>query len=240
MHKTAMMALGALFIGVSAPALALSERGAPISKPSEMMYDYDVETTIPLLQEMGISWEGRTAPNEAKVILAQAENGIKFVLAPTACSRGVDDGCNGVNMIAVFDGKADQRTVQAFNYKYPYTSAGIDNNGSAFLSRYDIADYGTPRGNFATSLEVFLAQAAYFKDTLANAKKTYSQAAYSDDMAANALNMKIVLADEVLAEKIGLDDDSHEVSLEQTAEFVSVLFQAGEQVADKIMNNIAK
>ncbi len=239
MKLTSLIVVSAASLLMTLPAQAADKRHPPISKPDEMMLDYDVETMIPLLQELGFPWEGRTAPGGAKVILSEADNGIKFVLAPAACIRSEDDGCYGVNMIAIFAGEADQRTVQAFNYKYPYTSAGIDNGGSAFISRYDIADYGMPRGNFARSLDVFLSQAAYFQDTLSSATKTYSQAAFSDDFAANGLNLKPVLEDEALANRLGIDTTGHEVSLEKTAEFVSVLFKAGEQVPEKIINNVA-
>ena len=232
--------LAAAALAAVLPTQALAAEKAPISKPSEMLLDYDVENLIPILQELGYTWEGRTAPSGAKVILSEAENGIKFVLAPAACVRAADDGCHGINMIAIFAGEANQRTVQAFNYKYPYTSAGIDNGGSAFISRYDIADFGQPRGNFARSLDVFISQAAYFKDTLESATTTVNQASVSGDLAANSLNLKPMLEDEALAARVGINPKGHEVSLEQTAEFVSVLFKAGEQVPEKIINDIAK
>ncbi len=226
-------------LALTGVAIAAPKQDAPISKPDELLYDYDVETIIPVLQELGLPWEGRTAPGGAKVVLSEAENGIKFVLAPAACVRAVDDGCYGVNMIAIFTGDADQRTVQAFNYKYPYTSAGIDNSGSAFISRYDIADFGTPRGNFARSLDVFLTQAAYFRDTLETATVTVNRAAYTGDLAANSLNLQTIISDEELAQRIGIDTNGHEVSLEQTADFISVLFEASEQVPEKIINDVA-
>lgn len=232
-------AAGALALGLSSTAGALDDAEAPISKPDELMFDYDVETMIPMLQELGYPWEGRTAPGGAKVLLSEADNGIKFVLAPAACVRAVDDGCYGVNMIAIFSGEADQRTVQAFNYKYPYTSAGVDNSGAAFISRYDIADFGTPRGNFARSLDVFLTQAAYFKDTLATSTVTVNRAAYASDMAANRLNLQQFENNPDMAARAGVETNGHEVSLEKTAEFVSVLFQAGEQVPEKILNDVA-
>ena len=234
-----LISMAAASLALTGAVLAAPKQDAPISKPDELLFDYDVETIIPVLQELGLPWEGRTAPGGAKVVLSEAENGIKFVLAPAACVRAVDDGCYGVNMIAIFTGDADQRTVQAFNYKYPYTSAGIDNSGSAFISRYDIADFGTPRGNFARSLDVFLSQAAYFRDTLETATVTVNRAAYTGDLAANSLNLQTIISDEELAQRIGIDTNGHEVSLEQTAAFISILFEASEQVPEKIINDVA-
>lgn len=245
MIRSGFLALSASVLTLSVSAMAddgslQKPRTSLVNLPTQMLSNYDVETTIPVLQEMGISWEGRTAPSGAKVLLATAENGIKFVLAPTACNAAVDDGCAGINMIAVFDGKADQRTVESFNYRYPYTSVGIDNNGSAFISRYDIADFGVPKGNFASSLDVFVSQAAYFKDSLENQTVTVNRASYSGDFASNALNIGQTLEDKAAANRMGLDVASHSVSLEQTADFVSVLFEASEQAPDKILNDIAK
>lgn len=210
----------ALALGITAsPALAQT----PSSDEGTLLRNFDIETLIPVVQEMGMSWEGRTAP-DGRVLLVTAPTGLKFILSPTSCRTGRETGCAGLNMVALFKGQADQRTVNSFNYRYAFTSAGIDPSGSAYISRYEIADYGTPKGNLMVSMNVFLNQAAYLNDSLRTATKTVSLDASPDDFAARALNM----AD--------ADSSSHEASIESTRELVKVLVKAEEQAPGKIAN----
>lgn len=215
---------------------ASTEKQEIISDAGKLMYDYDVENIVPVLQELGLKWEGRTAPQGEKVVIATAPSGMKFVLMPTACKSGVASGCVGVAMTAVFNGAIDQRTVTSFNYRYPFTSAGMEESGAAFINRYEIADYGIPRGNFVTSVYVFLAQAEMLAESLATATKTVSQESYLGDLSANALNMEQVFADSTATKIAGISADSHQVSLETTAEFVRVLVEADKQSPGKIIN----
>ncbi|NHK29409.1 YbjN domain-containing protein [Parvularcula flava] len=207
-----------------------------ISDAGKLMYDYDVENIVPILQELGLKWQGRTAPQGQKVIIAEAPSGMSFVLMPTACKNGVAAGCVGVSMTAVFGGDIDQRTVTSFNYRYPFTSAGIEEGGSAFINRYEISDYGMPRGNFVTSLSVFLVQAEMLQESLVTATTTVSQKSYLGDLSANGLNLQQVFADEGAAQLAGISASSHQASLETTAEFVRVLVEADRQTPGKIVN----
>ena len=207
-----------------------------ISDPGKLLYDYDVESIIPVLQEVGFRWEGRTAPDGGKIIKATAPNGLIFFLRPTSCRTGANDGCAGINMVAAFQGKVDQRTVNSFNYRYAFSSAGIDDSGAAYISRYEIADYGIPKGNFALSMLVFLNQAAYFSDTLATATTTVSTESFAGDLSANSLNMEAVLADRNMAENATTAATSHQINMEETANFVSVLMKADKLSPGKIVN----
>ena len=247
MTKLAIAALALATMAATAPALAQgnalsasTEEKQIISEASKLMYDYDVENVVPILQELGLKWEGRTAPQGQKVVIATAPSGMKFVIMPTACKAGVASGCVGVSMTAVFNGSIDQRTVTSFNYRYPFTSAGIDESGAAFINRYEIADYGVPRGNFVTSVYVFLAQASMLQDSLATATTTVSQDSFSGDLSANALNMQQVFADANAAKIAGISATGHQASLETTAQFVKVLVQADEQQPGKIINFMAR
>jgi hypothetical protein len=211
-----------------------------ISNPGKLIYNYDAENIIPVLQELGFQWEGRTGPNNQRVVLATANNGLKFVMLPTACTQGASAGCVGVNMMAVFDGYPDQRTVNSFNYRYSFASAGLSTEGAAFLSRYEIADYGVPRGNLAVSIVNYVALAEMFQRTLGNASKTVSNDSYVGDMAANSLNMQALFEDKGLAEKAGVARDTHSVSFEEAADFAAVLIKAEEKNPGKIMNFVGK
>ena len=140
--------------------------------------------------------------------------------------------------MSVFAGNADQRTVNSFNYRYAFASAGVNTEGNAFLLRYEIADYGTPRGNLAVSIVNYVALADMFNRTLGNAAKTVSNESYIGDMAAEGLNMQALFTEEGLAEKAGFARDTHRVSFEETAALVKVLIKAEKKNPGKIVNFI--
>lgn len=215
-------------LGVSTGAFAQNNSlfggGSGIQNAGQLLRNYDVETLVPILQELGMKWEGRTGPT-GKILLVTSPDGLKFVMVPTACQAGANQGCVGLNMIALFSGNADYRTVNSFNYRYAFSSAGIDDSGTAYIGRYEIADYGVPKGNLIVSMAVFLSQAGYFGDTLNTASRTVSTTPSPDDLAANALNMPDLAT-----------MTTHQAGFEQTREMVKVLVQAEQQSPGKIAN----
>lgn len=223
MKKILTIACAAMAFAVS-PVMAQSNAlgGSGMTDARKIINDFDVETLMPILGEMGISYEGRTSPNGEKLLLATAPNGLKFILSPTACQAGANDGCVGLSMAALF-GEADQRTVNAFNYRYVFSSAGVDPSGKAYLSRYEICDYGTAKGTLIVSMNVFLSQAKYFYDTLRTSTNTVSLEASPQDFAANALNGAAI-------------GQTHEASLERNADLIRVLVAAEEKNPGKIAN----
>lgn len=238
-------ALAAASLGFTAAPMAMAQSNSMaasartndiVSDPGKLFYDYDVENVIPVLQEIGFKWEGRTAPDGTKIIKASAPNGLIFFLRPTSCRKGANSGCAGINMVAAFQGDVDQRTVNSFNYRYAFSSAGVDEGGAAYISRYEIADYGVPKGNFALSMLVFLDQATFFSDTLATATKTVSTDSFAGDLAANSLNMQAILADQKMAKNATSAIQAHQISLEETTKFVSVLMEADKLTPGKIVN----
>ena len=210
---------------------------APVKNPSQTMTSLHAEAIIPVLAELGVEHRGATLPNGQKVILATAPNGLKFQITPTACDETASR-CKGVNFLALFNSRAQERVVSAFNYRYAFVSTGIDQSSNAYISRYDIADYGMPRGNLAVSVKTFLYMASLFDRHLFEATNTVSLDATDQDMAEHGLNMQQVMADSRLAERSGLSLASHQVSLEILPDVVNTFVRADALAPGRIVNEV--
>ncbi|MEM6650223.1 MAG: YbjN domain-containing protein [Pseudomonadota bacterium] len=216
---------------------SLSAPKAPVKNPSQPLNSLHAEAIIPLLSELGIQYQGATMPNGQKAVLAQAENGIKFQLTPMACDEG-NKRCRGLNMVAIFQTSASSRTVSAFNYRYAFVSAGLDDSGAAYITRYDIADYGMPRGNLAVSILNYLHMAAVFDQHLYEATSTVRVNATDSDLAATGLNMRSILADTSLATSLGLSSGSHTVSFEEVSGVVDAFVKADNLAPGRLINQV--
>lgn len=230
-------------LGVVALAFSVGATSAQaqelISNPRGMVANFDAVNLGPVLTELGIVWQERQLSDGRPFIAASIGAALSFTILPAAC-LGADgkSNCVGGNFITLFTGGSpNPQSVSAFNQKYVFTSAGMYSDGSsAFLSRYDIADYGIPRGNIASSIYTFFQLAQRFRDEIAS--KTVSADGYADDMSASALNIQS-------GESIGLNvavatDGSmvgvHQASLEATPELVRRLINSDNAPRNKITN----
>lgn len=239
MKKTfARLSLGALALVLSAAA-ASAQGNELISDPDQPVADFDPVNLGPVLTELGIVWQERQLADGHPFIAASIGGALNFVVTPTAC-LGADkkSRCVGAHFFALFSGGASNaQSVSAFNQKYAFTSAGIHANGtSAFLSRYDIADYGIPRGNVASSLRAFFSLSQKFRDEIYS--KTVSADGYVDDMSASILNVRS-------AETAGFDISHagdgtlsalHQASFEAMPELVRQLIESDNAPRNKITN----
>ena len=237
--KTAAVAAGLLSMVGSALAQSnsLTADKAPVSNPGHTLSSLHAEAIIPVLAELGLDYQGATLPNGQKVVLAEAPNGLKFQITPTACEEGAQR-CKGVNMLALFQTRAQERVISAFNYRYAFVSTGLDDSGVAYISRYDIADYGMPKGNLAVSIQTYLYMASLFDRHLYEATNTVSLEADPAALSAHALNMQTVLADATLADSLGLSTASHEVSFEEITDAVSTFVRADAMAPGRIINKV--
>ncbi|WOI53002.1 YbjN domain-containing protein [Parvularcula sp. LCG005] len=236
--SVATLAAGLAALGVaSAQSNALSSGSAPISHPEQMLPSLHAEAIIPLLDEMGIQYQGATLPDGQKVLLAKAKNGIKFQLTPTACDKGMTR-CRGLSMMALFQTNAPATTVSAFNYRYAFVSTGIADGDVAYIMRYSVADYGIPRGNLAVTLINYLHMASVFDRHLYESTNVVRQDVRDTDLAANGLNMQSILADSSLATMVGLNANSHQVSFEKMTDMVGTFVKADGMAPGRLINHV--
>ena len=239
MTKKMMRAsLGMVALAVSAGA-ASAQTEELISNPRCMVTNFDVVNIGPVLTELGVVWQERQLADGRPFIAASIGAALSFSIVPAAC-LGADgkSNCVGANLITLFTGGApNPQSVSAFNQKYVFTSAGMYSDGSsAFLSRYDIADYGIPRGNIASSIYNYFTLAQRFRDEIAT--KTVSADGYADDMSAAALTIENgkAMGFEVAVATDGTMAGVHRASLEATPELVRKLLASENAPRNKISN----
>ena len=152
--STALIAGASLW---AAPALA------SVSNTNDIWFSWDANRVIALATEVGdtgtlIPGDNGDPPSVGIV----TSSGLKYVIAPTACDQGT---CYGFQLTAEFDGSVTAEQMNQFNLARSFTKAYVD-EGNAYLTRYEINDYGIPKGNFAADMTNFEAVAATFETFL--------------------------------------------------------------------------
>ncbi len=92
-------------------------------------------------------------------VRAEMESGLIAIYQPTACAD--DSDCVGLNVMAAWDrpkGWSDTKLLKVlsdFENQYSFIKAGVLNDGSLYLQRYVICDYGTFAGNIRVEAKTF-------------------------------------------------------------------------------------
>lgn len=236
MKKNFAIAIKAGAIAGLLIAGSASAQSELISNPSSTLPNFDVETLGPTLSELGIVWQPRATEDGKTYISANIGGQLTFLIEPTACRGPGQVNCVGMNMIALFEGKANSQTVYAFNDHYAFASSGLDPSGSAYISRYEIADYGMPRGNFATSVTVFAALAEQLRNDLFTSAQTVSLDGYSDDLSSLLLNRHALTTLTGVEAVLETDFARHQIGFEESALQIKNLIADKRTPRNKIKN----
>ncbi len=179
----------AVFLGIcSAWALSVPDDGAgqtgagshaqSVRNPTTLLSNLDVSSIGPIVTEMGYSWETHTTQSGKQFIAANVRS-IKMVLLPSACSNGNNSGCLGLQLVAYFDGqRLSPGLVWRYNNDNVFSYIGLENDDAFFVRRYEIADYGIPRGNLEASIQNFRA-------SIDNLRRAFSSAGAGVDATPN-------------------------------------------------------
>ncbi|WDI33231.1 YbjN domain-containing protein [Hyphococcus flavus] len=235
-----------LFIGAAALALVGSvsaanaqnqmgsSSGSGISNPTNVVKNFSVQTVGPVLNELGVSWSVERLDNGAQYIIAAAGS-MPFLIQFNACPEG-QSGCAGLLTTALFDvATPNAQTVQAFNARAPFVTAGVE-QGVTYISRYDIADYGIPRGNIASSIANFLWNADAFAQELAQSHQTVSLDGYASDLSAKHLNRQAVENMTGVAAKPSTPVEYHQFGLDEKIQMIRLYVQDTSVPKTKIDN----
>lgn len=220
---------------VAAPASAQTQE--LISEPRGMVQNFDPVNLGPVLTELGIVWQERQLADGTRFIAASAGGAMTFNIVPTACVGPNGTSCLGAMTYTMFTGSPNQQSVYAFGQKHAFASTGMmSDGGGAYLARYDIADYGIPRGNVASSLVNYLSLAQRFQAEIA--AKTVSADGFVDDMSASILTVRAAAAIGVDASVKGDGTTAalHQASMNASPELIRELFKSDNAPRNKISN----
>jgi hypothetical protein len=229
---------------IAAFAAALGAAGAsaqmqdPIVNPRGMVANFDAANVGPVLTELGVVWQERQLADGQRFIAASAGGNLSFNIVPAACLGPNNTGCVGAQMFAVFTGSsANAQSLAAFNAKYAFTSVGaLPDSNAIYISRYDIADYGIPRGNVASSVYSFFALAERFQQEVGGGATTVSVDGYAEDMAAAYLNRAAGEKAGVATVAVSNFATLHQAAFEATPMLVRALSNAENAPKNKISN----
>ncbi|MEZ5891627.1 MAG: hypothetical protein R3C58_00545 [Parvularculaceae bacterium] len=227
------IALAALLAGAGLLATPAVAQQSNLANPRGAVTNFDPANIGPVLTELGVVWQVRNAEGRTFIAAAIGNGQFYFNIIPSACVGPNNTGCVGANIIAYFDGvTTNHQTIEAFNQAYAFTTAGALQGSAVYLSRYEIADFGIPRGNVESSLGSFVGIAQRFLNELASSSQTVSQEGYADDMSSNYLNRVSAEGIGVPAASTGAVAEWHQIALD---EFPAVLKDIAASDAPKNM-----
>lgn len=225
------------FVVVNGAAIAQQE--SAISNPNGMVRSFDIATLTPILTELGLEVETYQTPN-GKTIIAATYTPTNFALnfIPTACQNNNVSNCLGLSTLAMYTVEnVNAQTLMAFNEHYHFASTGKFSDGSGvFILRYEIADFGIPRGNIAASIGNFLVLAGKFEKELSDSSPTANQIGYADDMSAKLLNGRGLEAVTGKPQEVSSRLEAHQTSFEEIPELVKLMMTDDNAVRNKISN----
>jgi len=234
--KTALGILAAVTASTSA-AHAQADGAPGFANPSGIVANFDAANLGSVLSDLGVVWQERKTSEGRTYIAANIGGQLSIAFLPQACLKDGVANCVGLNTYAEFsDVAVNPQSISAFNQKYWFVSAGAtSNNQGAFISRYDIADYGIARGNIKSSLENFIVLAIKLRDELKSGSRTVSLDGYADDLSASLLNRRGFedIGGEIARTSIV---DYHLNGFEETPEFVKIFVSDPSAPKNKIIN----
>lgn len=232
--RAAAAAIAALSIG------AASAQEDYVSNPRGTIPNFDIANVGPILTELGAVWQQRQGAGGQPYIALSAGGDLSMMMIPTACKGETFTGCVGMNTVAAFSGHSfNHQTISAFNQRYWFSTAGMSEDGTgAYISRYEIADYGIARGNVASSLLNLYELARVFKNELATSANTVSLEGFAEDLAARHLNATGLTA---LAGPAATSSATrHQTAMEESADLIRTLMSDKGAPSNKIENIGAK
>ncbi|MGE0408263.1 MAG: YbjN domain-containing protein [Amphiplicatus sp.] len=230
----------AAFAGAAALGGVSARASDLVSNPRGMVAYFDAASVGAILSEMGFVWQERHAPTGQPYLAVSANGAIAFMVIPTACQAANFTNCVGLNTVSILAGKKfNHQTVTAFNQRYWFSTAGMTPDGdNAYVSRYEISDYGIPRGNIAASILNLLELSDRLRAELSTAGRTVSLEGYASDLAARSLNARALKA--VAGEEAVPSMTRHQAALEENAALINVLINDADAPRNKVENLTGK
>lgn len=89
------------------------------------------------------------------ISVTEPESKINFAIALTVCQGA---GCYGMLIDTAYNRGAEipAQVINEFDFGQPFIAAAMLNASTAYISRYEIADFGIPRGNIASNIINFI------------------------------------------------------------------------------------
>lgn len=166
----AFAAAAALALCVS-PAAFDEAAAQNFPNATQMLNGFTPANLSAVAQDLGYKSEQVVYSNGVAGLSITTPQGYVFFASPTVCNPT----CHGLDIYALFgpDTGVPLAAINRFNVARAMTKAFTTSN-QIVLSRYVIADFGTPRGNVASEFHNFIAIAVSFAEYLEGGANTIS------------------------------------------------------------------
>ena len=148
-YQSFIAAFVALFLSLGFVGQAAAGQ---ISNPTGLVYDLSADSLMPLFTEMNMSPEKfQTDDGKSYIVLTEPDSGLTIVAIPEACTSGK---CIGVNFVVIFsDSTLANDRITYFNSTFSFVKVvKSEESNRVEVYRYEIADFGIPRGNLRESV----------------------------------------------------------------------------------------
>ncbi|QFT78475.1 hypothetical protein [Erythrobacter sp. THAF29] len=171
---TACIAIGtAAFLGAS----GATAQPMPIDTIDEavLLSTVNEETVAPALAVVTGNQLVSVDADGNPMLIATATNGLRFEVRFRACEAISGESkrhCKGVFIVGVWDAlpESDRAAfadlMTGFSRQNPAVNAGLTGDGSPYLVRYVIADFGTPQGNMVSEFANYIRSATEFQNAI--------------------------------------------------------------------------
>ncbi|WP_438727128.1 hypothetical protein ACR9YC_10070 [Parasphingorhabdus sp. DH2-15] len=158
------------------PAVASAQASSADNlKQKKIVKALDAKSIEPVLKTITGNHLLLVDANGNHYISATATNGLKFEIFFHGCDNAAaveieDMKCRGMNLISIWEsGNAPEKvaaSIPSFLRENPIVNAGSLEDGSFYVTRYVIADYGTAQGNLLSEMANFVRIASNFANTM--------------------------------------------------------------------------
>lgn len=159
---------------------ALAAQAAPVDSidQSEILSSLNAENVVPVLKIVTGNHVLQIDADQNHFIGATATNGLQFDVRFHGCvdpaaEQITDMQCRAFSMVALWEPRPDAAAAASaipdFLYNNPLANAGILSDGSIYLTRYVIADYGIAQGNLLSEMANYVRTVTAFANTITSA-----------------------------------------------------------------------
>ena len=152
------------FLVFALMALAPSANAQPVDidtiDQSEIIPYLNSETIIPALKVVTGNHLVQVDSQGKNRVTAVATNGLQFEIEFHGCDDNVAPRCKAMNLLSIWEkprsSKGIKKLLPGFLIDNSIANAGILEDGRPYLTRYVIADFGTPQGNLLSEIANFI------------------------------------------------------------------------------------
>lgn len=133
---------------------AQAQTGQLLENPNEIVNGYSATALTPILDALGRTYTIQTSDDGIQYLEVNSEQGLPYLMIPAAC--GDTGTCLGLKITATFSQGVPPGLIMLYDYNQDFVSAGLNpDTGETFVTRYELSQFGTPKGNIVSSLVNF-------------------------------------------------------------------------------------